>query len=317
MMSEPCDEPAVPQRKMPYLRLKSLGRLSQPARRVSTSNGKALLTSVLVVLFATAAFSAMLSQPMAAQDASATPIAQVDLATELGLNAGISLEQLAQGDAKQLPTAPVMLRLEQLGFNPGEQFETKQTTGPELLYVITGELIATDTFGFSAKLSQGAQVLFNPGYGYTLKNEADKQAAIYVLSLRPVAADEGTATPEGEPSPEQPTVLYESQLAQLPPAPATLFLGRMSWQPDADTGQYWQDGVFGIRLEVGNLSLQSPSGLAVPLAPNAAQVIPPRVVHDEVNHGPDTAVAIVFAVVNGSGPIFEPGVPPAEGTPTG
>jgi hypothetical protein len=183
--------------------------------------------------------------------------------------------------------------------------------------VITGELIATDTFGFSAKLSQGAQVLFNPGYGYTLKNDMDMQAAIYVLSLRPVSADAGAATPEGVASPEQPTVLYESQMAQLPPAPATLFLGKMSWEPEADTGQYWQNGLFGIRLEVGSLSLQSPSGLSVPLARNATQIIRPRVPHDEVNPGPGTAVAIVFAVVDGSGPIFQPGVPPAEGTPTG
>jgi hypothetical protein len=254
-----------------------------------------------------------------AQDEGSTPAAPVDLATQLGLGAGISLIPLAQGTIDQLPPAPVDFVLEQIELSPGQQADVTQTLGPELIYIAIGDIVAVDNLGFSAPLPQGEQVLFNQGFGYSLKNEADKPAQILRLTIHPASPSE-TATPVASPaaksSSSAPVILFQKQLDQLPASPATLFLGEMSWEPQAETGQYWQEGWFGIRLEVGNISLLSPSGLPVPMDMNSPQIVGPRLVHQEGNPGPNKAVGFVFALVDASGPIFAPGVPPAEGTPT-
>ncbi len=302
-------------------RISSIRRLA--ARRNSpNTNFRALAPihrCVIVSLVILVAMLPALAPSTVAQDEQSTPAAPLDLATQLGLDAGISLIPLAQGTVNQLPPAPVDFVLEQLELGPGQQEEVTQTLGPELIYIASGDVVAVDNIGFSAPLPQGEQVLFNQGFGYSLRNEADKPAQILRLTIHPAATSDA-ATPVATPAPGSsttgPVILFQKQLEQLPVSPATLFLGEMSWEPQAETGQYWQDGWFGIRLEVGNISLISPSGLPVPMDMNTPEIVPPRIVHQEVNPGPNRAVGFVFALVDASGPIFAPGTPPAEGTPT-
>jgi hypothetical protein len=312
---EPCDERNRLWKIRPFHRFARHRVTPRVSSRSSTLIHKCVLITVVIL----AAIFPALTPLAIAQDEGSTPAAPIDLATQLGLDAGISLIPLAQGTINQLPPAPVDFVLEQIELSPGQQQDVSQTLGPELIYISIGNIVAVDSLGFSAPLPQGDQVLFNQGFGYSLKNEADKPAQILRLTLHPATGTD-TATPVATPaaggSSSLPVILFEKQLDQLPASPATLFLGEMSWDPETETGQYWQDGWFGIRLEVGNISLLSPSGLPVPMDMNSPQIVGPRLTHNEGNPGPNKAVGFVFALVDASGPIFSPGAPPAEATPT-
>jgi hypothetical protein len=139
------------------------------------------------------------------------------------------------------------------------------------------------------------------------------------LEVRSVNTDSSEATPSPSPSDgstPNALILFQSHLEVAPTGPATLFLGRMSWEPEADTEQYWHDGTFGMILESGDLTVRSPSGLDVPLIKGAAQILPANIAQSEVNVGPEVAQVLVFAFVSSDGDLLRPGTPDESGTPT-
>jgi hypothetical protein len=253
----------------------------------------------------------------AAQDAS--PVSDPDLATQLGLNEGVSLQQLAGGTVEVVPPAPAVLRLEEVSVAPRQRAEMTLTRGPELLYVVSGEFIAEDSIGFRAVLATGRQVLFNGGFGYSLINESDQPASFLRLAVWSLQSGTNAATPS--PSPSTPSsgnalILSQSHLNEVPTSPAELFLGRMSWEPQADSGLYWHDGTFGMILESGELTVHSPSGLAVPLVRGSAQMLSAGVPHHDDNLGRDAATVLVFAFVSTDGGLLRVGSPAGTATPT-
>jgi hypothetical protein len=247
-----------------------------------------------------------------AQEAEGTPLAGPDLATQLGLNAGVSLQELASGITDVVPAAPAILRLEEVTVEPGQSDAISLTRGPELLYVESGELIAEDNIGFRAMMSEGRQVLFHEGFGYSLTNESDSVASFLRLTVRPMLSASDSATPSPSPtdaSTASTLILFQTHLDEVPSAPATFFLGRMTWEPDADSGQYWHDGTLGMMLESGQLTVQSPSGLTVDLKQGAAETLPSGYAHVDVNPGPNAATVLVFAFVNADEGLLRPGTP--------
>lgn len=246
-----------------------------------------------------------------AQDADAP----ANLAADFGLGAGVGLEQLAEGVAERLPQATVVLRLERIILDPGSSTEVSgQTTGPELLYVETGEVTAVDTFGFAAPLFTGASALLQQGFGYGLTNAEDGPASILRLSLQ-TPAEASTvdgATPAAAPPV---SLLFEGEISGLPPGPAVVFLGRMTLDPEAATERYAFNGPFGLAVISGSLASQSLSGLEAQLGRDRGILFPAEVIHQERNTGDGTAAAFVFGVVDAAEPLLTVGLPPAMGTP--
>jgi hypothetical protein len=297
-------------------------RTSRRSRRAASPWLVRLFAIGILGLVAGSVFGTNPATPAAAQDERASPVPTVDLATELGMNAGVGLDPLAQGVTTELPATPALLRLERITVPPGTQIPMHEAVGPELLSIESGKVVAIDSFGFRASLPALSQVLFNDGFGYSLSNATKSEATLIRLTVLPIAAADtsGTPTPESATAGDTAAasvVLFESEVDQLPSSPATLFLGRMSWDPGAATGRYWQEGWFGILLEAGQITLRSPSGLEIPLVRNRAQLIPSRVTHEEVNPGTNEAVALVLAVVDARGALTHIGDLPTDGTPTG
>jgi hypothetical protein len=255
----------------------------------------------------------------AVQETSATPGSEPNLATQLGLNEGVTLLQLASGTAESVPSAPLVLRLEEVGVDPGQSDVVSETRGPELIYIESGSLTAVDSIGFRAVLTGGQQVLFNVGFGYTLVNESGEAASFLRLAVRPLSSDMEAATPSPAPdatSTANALILFQSHLDAVPSGPAVLFLGHMSWDPQAESGQYWHDGVLGMMLETGELTVHSPSGLDVHLMNGAAELLPPDQAHNDFNPGSTTAEVLVFAFVSADDALLRSGAPDESATPT-
>jgi hypothetical protein len=247
-----------------------------------------------------------------AQEAAGTAVPASNLATQLGLNAGVSLQELASGTTDVVPVAPAVLRLEEVTVEPGQSDAITLTRGPELLYIQSGELTAEDNIGFRATLSEGRQVLFHEGFGYSLTNESGATASFLRLTVRPMPLESNAATPSpslSDASTASSLILFQTHIENVPASPATLFLGRMTWDPGIDSGQYWHDGTFGMMLESGQLTVQSPSGLPVELKRSAAEPLPSGYAHNDVNPGPDVTTVLVFAFVNADEGLLRPGTP--------
>jgi hypothetical protein len=238
-----------------------------------------------------------------------TPTATVDLATGLGFPVGIGLTRFGEVTVHDLAEGPAVIRVEHEELAPGEQIEMRQTDGPEFSTVIVGEVVVVDSLGFRVTVEAGSEFLLHARFGYQLSNEGTVPASIMRLTITGDAA-----TPEAAAGSDRVEsrleILVEEEVRLSSPS-ATLFLGRMSWDPDVATGQYWQEGIWGIIPESGEvtLSLHSPSGLKRETPLRRPMLVPERSLHEEANIGPGVATALVFAVVDAGGALVRIGEP--------
>jgi hypothetical protein len=239
-----------------------------------------------------------------------TPTTAVDLATGLGFPLGIRLTRFGEVIADNLPARPAMLRVEREGLAPGQQTEMRQTRSLELTVVLAGEVVVVDNLGFRVTAKEGSEFLLHAGFGYQLSNEGSAPVSILRLAITIDAATPGAASDTEQDDASGPEILVEEEV-QLPSPSATLFVGRMSWDPATTTDRYWQAGILGFIPESGELtlSLHSPSGLTRERPLRRPYLIPANTLHEEVNRDSDQATALVFAVVEADGPLVRIGEP--------
>lgn len=79
----------------------------------------------------------------------------VTLEPAAGLTHGISLAELAIGTSGELLDAPVLLLLERVALDSGSGIQLRHTSGPELLFVESGDTEVSDDLGLVSSIGEG------------------------------------------------------------------------------------------------------------------------------------------------------------------
>ena len=147
-----------------------------------------------------------------------TPILAQEATPEVA--EGVAVEVLAAGEIPERAADLGLVRLERVAVAAGTAGEPVRTTGPQLLYVESGDLVLVDELGLEGAYGPESQVLLPAGVGYSVRNDGAADASLLRLSLLPAAEAAPAAGGGGTPvaGAAGSGVLLEAPLAPATPA---------------------------------------------------------------------------------------------------
>ena len=194
---------------------------------------------------------------------------------------GVSSELLVDEDVGTLPDGPSSLLLDQITLPPEATLPSHRAAGPEQILVVSGDVLILDEFGFSAILTVDEGTTVQAGAAYELRNASASESTVLRLRVTsgPSGADPHTGTPPaGSASPPTSPVVTDTvaaiDLDGAPPGPASLFMGRATWEPGAKSEPLDHTGPVGLYVTAGELSITSPSGIEGRIDTGQAVAIP-------------------------------------------
>ena len=233
-----------------------------------------------------------------------------------GLPPGLAVSLLSSGEAANFSLSNSSFALERLTFMAGAVAESRVATGPELLFLEAGDLQVQDELGLAATVTAGSSRLIEQGSSYLLRNPGATTVTVLRLAISgpPPGTGDGPATPtvEGPGGVSVQSLLMGDAQAPIWSGPATLFIGRATYEPEADTGFHAHPGTTGLIAETPGLLLTGPSGIEgeLPVGTGVTLMSAP---HRERNAGTTSVTALVAGMMFTSSPfhlpIDRPGVP--------
>lgn len=227
---------------------------------------------------------------------------------------GVSSSVIARSEVEVHSFDHPRLILERIVIPAGTQMPERTTASPELIYVEEGAISYTDPFGFTISANAGESRSFEENATYTLEVPGSSTTRFYRLSLTPVEAETSATL---DPSTMESTLvatpvvheirvetLIDRQVEDFPPRLSTLFIGKVTLSPGAETGEQQHDGPLGIYVERGTITVMTPSGSEGQLAAGASAVLPANVPLIASNNDTEDISAILIGVVEPNGSLF-------------